>query len=440
MKNNLKQTVFDSGVTKDLNHKNFLDNENPKRPNDEGRVSSNDDGTKLNPEFQGNDNSEATYIEENNNAHPKGNVLNETDVVNDFYENSEFNSEVEELPVNTVRRNKWPLFQLNINNAFLYGDLEEDVYMTIPQGFSDKNNQNKVCKLVKSLYGLKQAPRQMWLLEIRDVILDSNWIDAMNAEIEVLNGNHTWIITYLPANRKPIGCKCIFKIKYKANGDFKRYKARLVAKGFNQREGIDFDETFSPVVKMSIVRCLMAISVRNKWPLFQLDINNSFLYGDLEEDVYMTIPQGFSDKNNQNKSKDNKFITLLVYVDDIVITGSYVKETDYLSQRKYCLELLKEYGLLGCKPVSTPMEPNSNYLKEQTLYKLKVKIYSVNDPTSGIRACVETLNKKNSIDVIVNGDLEEEPAPTRDQSGPSAPPVPKTAKQLAAKRIMDLPE
>ncbi|GJR69584.1 hypothetical protein Tco_0015649 [Tanacetum coccineum] len=73
---------------------------------------------------------------------------------------------------------------------------------------------------------------------------------------------------------------------------------------------------------------------------------------------------------------------------------------------------------------------HTNYLKEQTLYKLKVKIYSVNDPTSGIRACVETLNKKNSIDVNVNGDLEEEPAPAGETS---APPAPKTAKQLVTK-------
>ncbi|GJV82695.1 putative ribonuclease H-like domain-containing protein [Tanacetum coccineum] len=80
---------------------------------------------------------------------------------------------------------------------------------------------------------------------------------------------------------------------------------------------------------------------------------------------------------------------------------------------------------------ASPTTPTENYLKEQTLYKLKVKIYSVNDPTSGIRACVETLNKKNSIDVIINGDLEEEPAPTGETS---APPASKTAKQLAAKR------
>ncbi|GKA71784.1 putative RNA-directed DNA polymerase, partial [Tanacetum coccineum] len=183
----------------------------------------------------------------------------------------------------------------------------------------------------------------------KDAILDSNWTDAMNAEIGALNRNHTWIITDLRANRKPIGYKWIFKIKYKANGEIERYKARLVANGFNQREGIDFDETFSPI----------------------LDVNNDFLYEDLEEDVYMTIPQGFSDKINQNKVcklvkslyglkqalrkwneklvsvlkehgfvqsvndhslftnfKDNKFIALLIYVDDIVITSNYVNEID----------------------------------------------------------------------------------------------------------------
>ncbi|GKA64921.1 ribonuclease H-like domain-containing protein [Tanacetum coccineum] len=141
---------------------------------------------------------------------------------------------------------------------------------------------------------------------------------------------------------------------------------------------------------MSNVKCFIALSFKNKWPLFQVDVNNAFLYRDLEEDVHMTIPQGFADKDNKNKSKDNKFIALLVYVDDIVVTGNCVNEIDKfksflkskfnikdlgslkyflrieviktgdelcLSQRKYCLGLLKEYGLLGCKHVSTPIEP-----------------------------------------------------------------------------------
>ncbi|GJU85363.1 ribonuclease H-like domain-containing protein, partial [Tanacetum coccineum] len=185
------------------------------------------------------------------------------------------------------------------------------------------------------------------------------------------------VITDLSANRKAIGNKWIYKIKYKASGDIDRYKAKLVVKGFNKKEGIAYDETFSPVVKMSNVRCVIALSVTNNWALFQLDVNNAFLYGDLDEDIYMTIPKGFASKDNKNKendfvqsandhslftkSKDDKFIALFVYVNDIVVTGNFIK-TDKdlcLSQRKYCLELLKEYGLLGCKPVSTPMEPNS---------------------------------------------------------------------------------
>nr|GEZ36236.1 ribonuclease H-like domain-containing protein [Tanacetum cinerariifolium] len=104
MKNSLKQTGFDSSVTKDLNHKNFFDNESPKRPYDEGRVSYNDDGSELSLVNQGNDDSDATSMDENNNTHPEGTVPNETYFLNDFYENSEFNSEVEKVLVKTVRR------------------------------------------------------------------------------------------------------------------------------------------------------------------------------------------------------------------------------------------------------------------------------------------------------------------------------------------------
>lgn len=262
---------------------------------------------------------------------------------------------------------------------------------------------------------------------------DPSWVKAMNEEMEALYRNKTWVVTDLPSNRKPIGCKWVYKIKYKANGEVERYKARLVAKGFNQREGIDFEETFSPVAKMVTIRLVITLVVNSGWSLFQLDINNAFLYGNLDVDVYMSQPQGyhtvgdvrvckllkslyglkqaprkwnerlcaslfeFGFKQSLNDyslfvyTKCNFVVVLLVYVDDIILTGNSVSEItkvkDFLkthflikdlgklkyflgievidvehgvclTQRKYCLELLHEFGMLACKPVKTPLEAN----------------------------------------------------------------------------------
>nr|GEU73398.1 putative reverse transcriptase, RNA-dependent DNA polymerase, Gag-polypeptide of LTR copia-type [Tanacetum cinerariifolium] len=122
---------------------------------------------------------------------------------------------------------------------------------------------------------------------------DQHWIEAMNNKMDVLYRNDTWEITDLPTGRKAIGGKWVYKIKYKSSGDIDRYKARYVAKGFNQKEGINFDETFSPVVKIVTVRCVVNLAVQNKWSICQLDVNNAFLYGDLDEAVYMTLPEGY---------------------------------------------------------------------------------------------------------------------------------------------------
>nr|GEU51383.1 hypothetical protein [Tanacetum cinerariifolium] len=142
-------------------------------------------------------------------------------------------------------------------------------------------------------------------VSLNDYVLNSKvkygiekYVEAMNNEIEALHRNNTCNVYDLPIGKKPTGCKWIWKIKYKASGEIERYKARLVAKGFSQREGFDYDESFSPVVKMVTVRYI--ISLVNNWPLFQLDVNNVFLYGDLVEDVYMTLPDGY---NNEDKSK-----------------------------------------------------------------------------------------------------------------------------------------
>lgn len=129
---------------------------------------------------------------------------------------------------------------------------------------------------------------------------DPKWCEAMRKEIQALEENGTWILVKLPPGKRAIDSKWVYKIKYKPNGEVERYKARLVSKGYTQVEGIDFHETFAPVAKLVTVRCALAVASKKNWEVHQLDVNNAFLHGDLEEDIdiyiyiYMKIPQGFA--------------------------------------------------------------------------------------------------------------------------------------------------
>ncbi|KAK1687082.1 hypothetical protein QYE76_047930 [Lolium multiflorum] len=121
----------------------------------------------------------------------------------------------------------------------------------------------------------------------------SKWQIAMEDELKSMGSNDVWDLVEVPNGAKRVGCKWIYKTKYDPKGNIERFKARLVAKGFTQREGIDYNETFSPVSSKDSFRIVMALVAHFDLELHQMDVKTAFLNGDLDEDVYMTQPEGF---------------------------------------------------------------------------------------------------------------------------------------------------
>ncbi|KAL8118400.1 hypothetical protein AgCh_016069 [Apium graveolens] len=126
------------------------------------------------------------------------------------------------------------------------------------------------------------------------------WHSAMKSEMESMYTNQVWTLVEAPEGVKPIGCKWVYKRKIGADGQVETYKARLVAKGFKQRQGIDFDETFSPVALLKSIRILLAIAAYYDYEIWKMDVKTAFLNGELEEEVYMTQPEGFLSKGNEH--------------------------------------------------------------------------------------------------------------------------------------------
>ena len=269
---------------------------------------------------------------------------------------------------------------------------------------------------------------------VNQAMRDQKWRDAMSEEINAQIRNNTFELVPPAPYQNVISTKWIFTLKYLPNGVLDRYKARLVARGFNQQYGIDYAETFSPVVKSTTIRTVLQLAVSRSWPIKQLDVNNAFLQGTLSEEVYVSQPPGFVDKDRphyvcrlkkalyglkqaprawyqelktflctagfQNSIADTSvfiyvrgsdIVYVLVYVDDIIVTGSSTKLITsfidalaarfslkdpkdlcyflgieatrtasglHLMQRKYIVDLLVKTNMMDAKPVATPMAPN----------------------------------------------------------------------------------
>ena len=199
----------------------------------------------------------------------------------------------------------------------------------------------------------------------------------MKEELDALTKNHTWDLVTLPSRRSVVGCKWIYKIKTRSDGSIERYKDRLIAKGFTQEYEINYEEIFTLVARISFVRTLLAVTAASKWDLFQMDVKNVFFNGDLSEEVYMQPHPGLSVESNKVwrlrhtlyglkqaprawfakfsstifrlgyianpydsalflRRTDKGTILLLLYVDDMIITGddlNGIQELkDFLSQ------------------------------------------------------------------------------------------------------------
>jgi histone deacetylase 1/2 len=272
---------------------------------------------------------------------------------------------------------------------------------------------------------------------LQKALQDSRWKEAMQKEYDALLENKTWSLVPPSKGKNIIDSKWVFKIKRRSDGSIERYKGRLVAKGYKQRHGIDYEDTFSLVVKIATVRLVLSIAMARGWSLTQLDVQNAFLHGVLEEEVYMRQPPGFEDKSRphfvcklnkaiyglkqaprawysrlstklldlgfrMSKSDTSLFISskkgatifMLIYVDDIIVTGSSQEaivallcdlkqdfalkdltdlhyflgievrkdmEGIILSQEKYARDVLARVGMLKCKPSGTPLSVSEKF-------------------------------------------------------------------------------
>ena len=123
----------------------------------------------------------------------------------------------------------------------------------------------------------------------------------MQKAYDALIKNGTWKLVDLPLGTKPIGCKWVYKNKYKVDGSLDKHKAKLVAKGFAQKEGVHYEDTFAPIEKWATIRTLFALAAQNGWKAHQMDVKTTFFNGDLKDNVFMSQPKGFAMKGHEHK-------------------------------------------------------------------------------------------------------------------------------------------
>ncbi|RWR92156.1 Gag-protease-integrase-RT-RNaseH polyprotein [Cinnamomum micranthum f. kanehirae] len=265
-----------------------------------------------------------------------------------------------------------------INDQQLHNEIVANEHMDeAPEEPALRRSQRQKRSAISNDYILYQIESEEWTIKdpvsykqaIKDVN-SSKWIDAMKDELKSMDENQVWEVVQLPPGHKPVGCKWVFKTKRDCKGNIERHKARLVAKGFNQKEGIDYTETFSPVSRKDSLRIVMALVAHYDLELHQMDVKTAFLNGDLEEEVYMCQPEGFIIEDQEDmvcklkKSiyglkqasrqwylKFHEIITDFDFKENIVDPCIYLKISG-----TYIDKVLEKFGMMTCS--SSPVPPH----------------------------------------------------------------------------------
>ncbi|XP_010430737.2 PREDICTED: uncharacterized protein LOC104714976 [Camelina sativa] len=184
---------------------------------------------------------------------------------------------------------------------------------------------------------------------------DKYWNNAMQDEYDAQIAAGTWTIVPRPLNTNIVRSMWLFRHKFNADGQLSRYKARLVANGKSQQIGIDCDETFSPVGKPASIRTVLQVAVSLDWPVHQLDVKNAFLYGDLDETVYMHQPPGFVDP-----TRPTHVCLLRKYLYGLKqAPRAWDNNGMFLSQQNYAVDIIHRTGMTNCNSTSTPVDTSS---------------------------------------------------------------------------------
>ncbi|GJV92379.1 putative ribonuclease H-like domain-containing protein [Tanacetum coccineum] len=199
--------------------------------------------------------------------------------------------------------------------------------------------------------------------KISEALEDESWVDAMQEELLQFKIQKVWILVDLPYGKKAIGTKWVYRNKKDERGVVVRNKARLVAQRYRQEEGIDYDEDFAPVARIEAIRIFLAFAYYMGFIVYQMDVKSTFLYGIIDEEVYVYQPLGFVDPRFPKK----------VYK---VVKALYgLHQAPRACQDKYVAEILKKFDFASVKTASTLIETHKPLVKDEEAADVDVHLY-----------------------------------------------------------------